>query len=236
MISKIEEISEEIARLVIKADIPGLNDHSCHRGLFDEEYQSKILEEASGNFHGNTQSFHWEQSWGVSCRLAILWKDDTKLRDGKQKSNASPTCSISWSTTSHSIETARAALILYSAVTDLATTIQTHFRDRHIESIKDSCKRRNAEKDAVQQANLDMKRMMIGDGAIFDLIKGRTEPQIPEEFYAGLETCGAIAAVGKVCTAKAKHIVWDGEHRIGLARCGRHTKQKLTRNDPPIDN
>ena len=237
MIATIDKISVEIAQMVIASGIPGLTGSTARKGLTDDSYTSRLIKEAAHNFYGSNQSFSWTQAWNVSCELRISWDDETKVRGGKNVECAVPNCYVSWSITTRDISESRACILLYTAVTDLATLIQTHFSDRHIESKDDAYSRIHKDKIAQTDANRRQKQDLIPDGAVFEILKGGgAKPYLDHLVFNENRPpdCGGQLKVDPeaCCEAPAKSIIWNKEHNKFLGRCGRHTKQiHLTPND-----
>jgi hypothetical protein len=224
MIPKIEEIRREIAEIVIRSNIPGLNDHSLHRSLFDPEYQERLLQEADEHPY-SFQSFSWERAWGVSCRLTIKWDDSEKMQGNEMVPCAEPTCGITWSTMSHDIVSARSAILLYTEVVDLATMIQSHYGDRHIESVAAARIRVRDTQKKEEEASIQLKKDLIPDGTIFDILKdGTSEPRLPFLLYGDPIICNAKFASDPYhrCEAKAKQLIWSKPSGDFTGRCGRH--------------
>jgi hypothetical protein len=92
--------------------IPG-----CQRDL--DRLGSRIL--------GDSISVSWERSWTVGCSLGFDLRPigrETK-EDGSRVRTYGFVVDVSWSSTERSPAASRAAIALYSAVTDLAAQIET---------------------------------------------------------------------------------------------------------------
>jgi len=232
--TKFIDARREVAELVIHSRILGLLP-SYHRGLLDDEvrehHYSKLRQDAELSYFGGVQYFNWEQSWGVSCSLQVDWKTVTKRKDGKDVKITVPECKVSWSSTGRDIASARAAILLYSAVTDLAIIIETHFRDRDIEDKDLEYARRSKEREEQRAAEVEAYKSGLEDGATFNWDDENDD--VPLELEHGLGECRAHRSKdsGEQCGAATKTLRWSVKHQTFLARCGRHKNSGLTEHD-----
>ena len=225
MTTKLEDASREVAELVINAGILGFCP-SYHRGLLNQaDLESHHERVRQGNGYGDWLHFTWEQSWGVGCDLEVKWKTAEKMQNGKKVKRSVPECKIGWSSTGRDILSARAAILLYSAVTDLATLIETHFRDRDIETADAAWQRRSKLREEKRAAEVEEFKKTLKSGQEFDL-ENMNSQEVPAELWEDLDTCSAYRSKesGDCCGAKAKTIVWSGKLKKFIARCGRHSK------------
>jgi len=162
---------------------------------------------------------------GVSCRLTIRWNDGEKMQENVMVPCAVPTCGIAWSTMTHDIISARSALLLYTEVVDLATTIQSHYGDRYIESVAAARIRTQEEQREDYEVSIQLKKDLIPDGAVFNVLKdGTSEPRLPFLLQGGPVVCNSKLAIDPyaVCEAKAKQLIWSKPSGDFTGRCGRH--------------
>ena len=140
-LTKLKDAQAEVGELVINAGILGIGP-SYYHGLLHEKVLENTHERIrEGCRFGDWQSFSWEQGWGVGCDLQVTWEDREVVKNGKKVKQCYPVCKVSWSSTGRSPLEARAAILLYSAVTDLATVIETHFASRDVETKEASFER-----------------------------------------------------------------------------------------------
>ena len=229
----LEEAKVAVAKLVLRTGIPGLKGH--RRNLFPPGLNRSIMQDAKGG-HWGMQSFCWEQSWGVGCDLRMGWKDGTKTYHGKKRKVSLLTCEVSWSSTGRNLRDARAAVVLYGQVTDLACLIESHMEGLLIESA-------SAHYD--RQHKVDIKKikdgMTPGDKITLKWVKGRKlsdggrapgrydtdgipydlRPEIINNVEAQT-TCACNLKGGKICSAKAKVLVWSTRAVGFRVRCNRH--------------
>jgi hypothetical protein len=226
MTTKLDDARAEIAELVLDARIPGLG-HSRRTLTSSDEYRASVISDAQENAYGGSH-FEWEQSWGVSCTLRINWKEAKKRTGGKTVTFSVPSCDIGWSSTGRDIVSARAAILLYSAVTDLATLIQTHYRDRYIESESDYYKRLEAIERAEEDLVIEEFKKTLGNGDTFTY--DEVGNGVPRRVEASLCDCNATKSrkSSDVCGVDTKTLTWDANNSIFMARCGRHKHVGLT--------
>jgi hypothetical protein len=105
----IEEGLARAAKLVLEAKIPGLK-YGEERRLED------VVAGAGGGFDG--VSIHWERAWGVEATLNF------NLREEKGSDAKVFGTEVSWSSTHRGVAQARAAVVLYGQVVDLAALLE----------------------------------------------------------------------------------------------------------------
>ena len=229
----LEEAKVAVAKLVLRTGIPGLKGH--RRNLFPPGLNRSIMQDAKGG-HWGMQSFCWEQSWGVGCDLRMGWKDGEKTYQGKKRKVSLLTCEVSWSSTGRNLRDARASIVLYGQVTDLACLIESHIEGLLIESAGAHYDRQH--KVDVKRAKSEMK---IGDLVPLKWVKGRKlkdgsltpgrydtdgvmwdlRPEVINN-VEGQVCCAANLAGGKMCSAKAKTLAWVSPAVGFVVRCNRH--------------
>lgn len=225
----IDEAIQEIAKAVVRANIPGFVS-SYHVGLYNPRVSRQVIRESKDRF--SCHSFSWSQAWGVNCNLRFSFDEVTKRKGGALVKRSEVVAAISWGSTGRDALSARAAVMLYSAVVDLATLVEVHFRDRDIESEDQAHKRwQNIwdEKQAIKVATFK-KELKPGQKFNFLNLPGSG---VPGELWEHLGTCDAKASKKSSmrCGAKTKFISWSSEFESFVARCGSHANARRTEHD-----
>lgn len=94
-------------------------------------YSLKRLQEPIDKSIDDSLTVEWQRSWGVSCslsfRLSLAGLETTA--DGQRILTLAPEVLVFWSSTGRSPAASRAALALYSAVTDLACLLEAQAQE-----------------------------------------------------------------------------------------------------------
>ena len=99
----------------------------------DTYFRDSISELLTGSTTTNI-SFDWRSGWSINCNLNLSYTYDCDEKTIFEY--VKPHIAISWSSTGRSCPSARAAINLYSAVTDLGCLIQSVLDESRIHIIR----------------------------------------------------------------------------------------------------
>ncbi len=102
------------------------------RGMRNERELKASVEEGDG-VSGDYLNVSFERGWAIGCSLSINMThsdSETDKKAGMRRELRAAQVEVSWSSTGRSAASARAAIALYSEITDLAAEIESVLGER----------------------------------------------------------------------------------------------------------
>lgn len=218
------EARERVAKIVLRAQIPGLKGHRWD--MSPKTATQQTLLEARSGIWGHLY-FNYEQAWGLGACLSCEFKDEKRAVPGGIQKQKYAQCSVlhvkvSWSSTGRSLSEARAAVVLYSQVVDLACMVEAHMNGLVIQSSSAAYDIERAKRKAKRDKELASERETYVAG--FGVEYHNAPKEVSTELWEHLmgEQCGGETGKGDQCKAKSRVAVFVIASKRFVPRCMRH--------------